>query len=546
MSWLRIGDTASMHPVVLRSLELPNATESLKLELFGFVAMAATMCAAHEGDSIIELGTIFQVAGVARGKQLAAAAEYCGYFEQIQNQQTGAIAYKLIEDPELIHMVSKEQREWANQQRNDTRDSKLVVPIRERDGDACRWCGHVVYWNDKRGARGGTYDHLHPGVAAKSPDDMVVSCRGCNSSRKDSQNSDNDLSQLLPAPQNPWYSDATANFLNEHANLMRTHNHVLPSAKKDKPRGKPKAPPPGSSEPPGSSASTAPPPAWVAIEENQIDMFMADIESSVGERVDAPGAGAPVERPIDPANDAVDAPETKLVSVERPAEMVGERVDAPGAGAPVERPIDPANDAVDAPETKLVSVERPAEMVGERVDAPGAGAPVERPIDPAESEGQSLNTVDLANTGKFLQKATPTDLVTPGRVGSVRVGDPAQAGAPVPSANLPLNAVDLANTGKFLQKATPTDLVTPGRVGSVRVGDPAQAGAPVPSANLPLNAVDLANTGKFLQKATPTDLVTPGRVGSVRVGDPAQAGNLCTKEKSTVRRKRGKRCRKKG
>ena len=416
MSWLRIGDTASMHPVVLRSLELPNATESLKLELFGFVAMAATMCAAHEGDSIIELGTIFQVAGVARGKQLAAAAEYCGYFEQIKNQQTGAIAYKLIEDPELIHMVSKEQREWANQQRNDTRDSKLVVPIRERDGDACRWCGHVVYWNDKRGARGGTYDHLYPGVAAKSPDDMVVSCRGCNSSRKDSQNSDNDLSQLLPAPQNPWYSDATANFLNEHANLMRTHNHVLPSAKKDKPRGKPKAPPPGSSEPPGSSASTAPPPAWAAVEENQINMFIADIESSVGERVDAPGAGAPVERPIDPA----------------------------------------------------------------------------------DSEGQSLNTVDLANTGKFLQKATPTDLVTPGRVGSVRVGDPAQAGAPVPSANLPLNAVDLANTGKFLQKATPTDLVA------------------------------------------------PGRVGSVRVGDPAQAGNLCTKEKSTVRRKRGKRCRKKG
>ena len=137
-------------------------------------------------------------------------------------------------------------------------------------------------------------------------------------------------------------------------------------------------------------------------------------------------------------------------------------------------------------------------MVGERVDAPGAGAPVERPIDPADSKGQPLNTVDLANTGKFLQKATPTDLVTPGRVGSVRVGDPAQAGAPVPSANLPLNAVDLANTGKFLQKATPTDLVT------------------------------------------------PGRVGSVRVGDPAQAGNLCTKEKSTVRRKRGKRCRKKG
>ena len=539
MSWLRIGDTASMHPVVLRSLELPNATESLKLELFGFVAMAATMCAAHEGDSIIELGTIFQVAGVARGKQLAAAAEYCGYFEQIKNQQTGAIAYKLIEDPELIHMVSKEQREWANQQRNDTRDSKLVVPIRERDGDACRWCGHVVYWNDKRGARGGTYDHLHPGVAAKSPDDMVVSCRGCNSSRKDSQNSDNDLSQLLPAPQNPWYSDATANFLNEHANLMRTHNHVLPSAKKDKPRGKPKAPPPGSSEPPGSSASTAPPPAWVAVEENQINMFIADIESSVGERVDAPGAGAPVERPIDPANDAVDAPETKLVSVERPAEMVGERVDAPGAGAPVERPIDPANDAVDAPETKLVSVERPAEMVGERVDAPGAGAPVERPIDPAN------DAVDAPET-KLVSVERPAEMVGE-RVDAPGAGAPVERPIdPAESEGQSLNTVDLANTGKFLQKATPTDLVTPGRVGSVRVGDPAQAGTPVPSANLPLNAVDLANTGKFLQKATPTDLVTPGRVGSVRVGDPAQAGNLYTKEKSTVRRKRGKRCRKKG
>ena len=39
----------------------------------------------------------------------------------------------------------------------------IIVPVRWRDGDACRYCGKVVNWADRKGGKGGTYDHRMPG-----------------------------------------------------------------------------------------------------------------------------------------------------------------------------------------------------------------------------------------------------------------------------------------------------------------------------------------------------------------------------------------------
>lgn len=64
-------------------------------------------------------------------------------------------------------------------------DRGLLDLIRQRDGDACRFCGHEVYWRDRRGAGGGTYSLVNE----SGPDDLeniVVACRGCAGRRETS------------------------------------------------------------------------------------------------------------------------------------------------------------------------------------------------------------------------------------------------------------------------------------------------------------------------------------------------------------------------
>ena len=211
MPWLRVGDTAASHPVVLRALELPQADERLKMELFGFAALAASMSASHKSDYIVELGTIRAIAGFARAEELIKAAIACGYFEEISKD--GNTAYKLLDDPELFHMRLKEEIDWENRRKNDNRNPALTVPVRLRDGDACRWCGRVVYWKDRKSARGATYDHLHPSKGAETPADMVVACKSCNSSRKDNKDWSG---TLLPAPVKPYYGAITVEFLKDN------------------------------------------------------------------------------------------------------------------------------------------------------------------------------------------------------------------------------------------------------------------------------------------------------------------------------------------
>lgn len=98
--------------------------------------------------------------------------------------------------------LSKEQE---NQQRKETRlrvamnrDGGFRRALRERDGDACRYCGCAVIWADRRGPTGATYDHVDPN-GGESADNIVISCRGCNS-RKGSRTPEVAEMRLLPPP----------------------------------------------------------------------------------------------------------------------------------------------------------------------------------------------------------------------------------------------------------------------------------------------------------------------------------------------------------
>ncbi|HVV37610.1 MAG TPA: HNH endonuclease [Acidimicrobiales bacterium] len=77
----------------------------------------------------------------------------------------------------------------ANRAKALTRWRERCQEILERDGTLCRYCGRRVNFLDKRGALGGTYDHVDPDKFA--PDggnalaDVVVACRECNGRKGD-------------------------------------------------------------------------------------------------------------------------------------------------------------------------------------------------------------------------------------------------------------------------------------------------------------------------------------------------------------------------
>lgn len=230
MPWLKVSDTAAQHRIVWRALEIPGASMQSMWSLFGQVLALAVEAAAFKTDYIIERGSILKFTGTPEAaERFIAEATFCGYLTGEVPLNDGRIAYRLVEDEDLFHMRLREEIDWENRRRNDTRNGALIVPIRARDGDACRWCGNVVYWGNQKGGRGATYDHLNPGVPAETPEDMVVACRSCNSSRKDNAGWAVDL---LPAPKTPYFSAKSAAWLTENGVPTKA------SAPSDKPVGR--------------------------------------------------------------------------------------------------------------------------------------------------------------------------------------------------------------------------------------------------------------------------------------------------------------------
>ena len=230
MPWLKVSDTAAQHRIVWRALEIPGASMQTMWSLFGQVLALAVEAAAFKTDYVVERGSILKFTGTPDAAQkFIADATFCGYLTGEVPLDDGRIAYRLVEDEDLFHMRLREEIDWENRRRNDTRNGALIVPIRARDGDACRWCGNVVYWGNQKGGRGATYDHLNPGVPAETPEDMVVACRSCNSSRKDNAGWAVDL---LPAPKTPYFSAKSAAWLTENGVPTKA------SAPSDKPVGR--------------------------------------------------------------------------------------------------------------------------------------------------------------------------------------------------------------------------------------------------------------------------------------------------------------------
>ncbi|SRR5229473_800563 len=84
--------------------------------------------------------------------------------------------------------------------RTELRNPMILKAVRDRDGDWCRYCGHKVNWNDRRGTYGATYDHVTPGLLAGA-ENLVVACRSCNSAKRDRTPGEAGMTLLNPRTQ---------------------------------------------------------------------------------------------------------------------------------------------------------------------------------------------------------------------------------------------------------------------------------------------------------------------------------------------------------
>lgn len=340
MPWLRIGDTAANHPIALAVLEASDADDRLLNEVFGFVTRCALQSTAHLTDYVISRGTAIQIGGISRVWALLDAAIDAGYLAPTKVEVEGITrdAYKLLDDPDFIHMRTREEIEWERQRKTDNSNPALIVPVRLRDGDACRYCGLVVDFRpgQRKGRIAGTYDHREPGQAA-TIETYVVCCRACNAARGDSPNADAAL-PLLPEPTRPYYSAHTIEWI--RTNEWAKRNGIKPPRK-----GKAIAPgnPARSGATPANGSTTGPAP----------EVNGSTTRTSTGTTTAQPAPSGPAQSAQhhtgpdspDPGKEALNSPNTgsgrnpqipqidRLQDLETPGRVGSGRVGSAVAGA---------------------------------------------------------------------------------------------------------------------------------------------------------------------------------------------------------------------
>jgi hypothetical protein len=238
VAWLRFTDTFATHPIVLAVLEHPEADDRSVNEIAGFITRCSTQAGLHYTDYVFTFATAVTMAGnnKAAAERLLLQAEFAGYGVNEIDEATGRRRFRLVDDPEFIHMITAEQKAWEQQRKADNANTDITAPVRCRDGDVCRYCYNVVNFDARKGKLRGTYDHRPPGQPG-SVETSVVACGECNSRRGNQpvEVADLELPLLPPLPE-PYYRPATRSWLQGYAQVLRRNGMTPPPpAPDDKP-----------------------------------------------------------------------------------------------------------------------------------------------------------------------------------------------------------------------------------------------------------------------------------------------------------------------
>lgn len=168
MPWVRIDEKALTHPKIA----------VLKDAAFRLWVASLVHCQQHLTDGLLRRPILrcLQCYSSARAGELLKAGLW-------DADDEGYRVHDYLHWNESREKVLAD-REWSKQRRELFSNPALLAAVRQRDGNICRYCGKTVNWKDRRGPDGGTYDH----VIARGPnslENLVVACRGCNSSKAD-------------------------------------------------------------------------------------------------------------------------------------------------------------------------------------------------------------------------------------------------------------------------------------------------------------------------------------------------------------------------
>lgn len=215
MSWVRVSDDAMSHPRLIDVYEVEEASQTNRLEIFGFLMGLSTYSAKQLTDGIVSRGVAYSLTSPERADLLLRVCEALGLIEWVEIG--GQRKIKLFTSEDFIHLLSKAEVEARRNRSRENRDPKLKSAVIYRDGDICRYCGVPVRWTGPIGFRYGTLDHVDPtSVGSATVEGLVVACHHCNSSRQEARAEFDEAHPLRPVPADPYYSQWSAEFLNRN------------------------------------------------------------------------------------------------------------------------------------------------------------------------------------------------------------------------------------------------------------------------------------------------------------------------------------------
>ena len=219
--WFRGGDTLTTHPLMIRLLEVCGGDHLLKNEAKGVFADLVSISAAHATDYWVGYGAVSQI---APGREKIVIENLCAAGLLFREEgPEGRPMLRIVDDPTLYHIRLKEEMEIDRRRAKDKQNPELLITVRVRDGDQCRWCKKTVDWRDRRSARGATYDSLN-GHKESTPETLVVACRGCNSKRGAGVVLE---LQDPPTPEEVYYTAASLEFINSSQYAQDNGIHVI-------------------------------------------------------------------------------------------------------------------------------------------------------------------------------------------------------------------------------------------------------------------------------------------------------------------------------
>lgn len=174
MPWLRVDDTALVHPKVMHLRTMQDDVVTAE-RVVGWVMLCATWSGQQLTDCWLP-EAVGAVASPDAWQRLAAAALKVRMVRR--HRRNGQDGWLVNIDDGLFHLMSKEEVEKNRERRRTSRQDGPKIAVLMRDGDQCRYCLQTVNPKDNRGKSGRGREFDHPDPADR--DTFVVACQTCN------------------------------------------------------------------------------------------------------------------------------------------------------------------------------------------------------------------------------------------------------------------------------------------------------------------------------------------------------------------------------